>query len=128
MTETTPPRPGPIKTPKHPWVAKDPLFVPEASKAALRQALALEGLPLTDYDDLLWIMAQESEGVVDQRNPASSARGLYQLLRALYHFNPRGEASFGNAIEECQGGIRYVVDRYGSAANARRFWEAHHWY
>ncbi len=90
--------------------------------------MALENQPQEAANDFLWIMAQESEGVVDKRNFASSARGLFQLLKALYHFNPNGEASFGNAIEEAQGGIRYIVDRYGTAAAARQFWEKHHWY
>ena len=57
MTDQVPPRPGPTRAPKHPRISKDPLAVPDASKAALRHALVLEGLTATDYDDLLWIMA-----------------------------------------------------------------------
>ncbi len=44
----------------------------------------LEGVSAKEYDDLLWVVAQESGGEVDARNPASSARGLYQLLRPQY--------------------------------------------
>jgi hypothetical protein len=73
-------------------------------------------------------MAQESAGVVDARNGTSTARGLFQLLRAQYSLNPRGEASFGNAKEECQGGIHYIYGRYHSAHMARAFWQQHHWY
>ena len=43
---------------KHPWVAKDPSLVPEASADALKRALVIEAVPPSDYDDLLWIMAQ----------------------------------------------------------------------
>ncbi len=44
----------------------------------------LEGVSAKEYDDLLWVVAQELGGEVDARNPASSARGLYQLLRPQY--------------------------------------------
>ncbi len=66
--------------------------------------------------------------MVDNRNPGSSARGLFQLLKMQYDLNPHGAQSFGNAMEECQGGIRYIMGRYKSAHRAREFWERHHWY
>jgi hypothetical protein len=74
------------------------------------------------------LIAQESTGKVGSRNPHSTARGLFQLLRAQYSLNPHGKASFGNATEECQGEIRYVIGRYGSARKAKEFWLRHHWY
>ncbi len=91
--------------------------------------MTLEGVPVSDYDDLLWIMAQESMGEVGVRNQAgSSARGLYQLLREQWpKYDPHGEASIGDAVQECQGGIRYIKDRYGRVAEARAFWNKHHW-
>jgi SLT domain-containing protein len=107
---------------------RNPSGVPDASKAALREAMRLEAIPLTQYQDLLWIMTQESSGKVGARNSHSSARGLFQLLRNNYALNPHGVDSFGNGVEECQGGIRYIVQRYRSAANARVFWQKHHWY
>jgi SLT domain-containing protein len=63
-------------------------------------------------------MAQESAGKVDATNPVHSARGLFQLTRANYHLKPNGERSFGNAVEEAPGGIRYIQQRYGAADNA----------
>ncbi len=117
-----------IKTAKHPWVAKDPGIVPATSQAALKTAMSLAGLPTSDFDDLLWIMAQESAGVVDVRNSRSTARGLFQLLHNQYDLNPHGEKSFGNAVEECQGGINYIVGRYHTVHAARLFWEQHLWY
>jgi hypothetical protein len=85
--------------------------------------MSLEKIPLADFNDLLWIMAQESSGVVGARNHTSSARGLFQLLHAQADLNPNGERSFGNAVEECQGGIHYIMGRYHSARAARTFWE-----
>jgi len=117
-----------IKHGRQSWVANDPLHVPAASQAALHEAMEREGISHTEFDDLLWIMAQESGGIVDAHNTASTARGLYQLLHVQYELNPHGERSFGNAVEECQGGIRYIMGRYHTAAKARAFWEQHHWY
>jgi SLT domain-containing protein len=102
--------------------------VPPAVQSALREALKIEGVRADQFDDFLWIVAHESGGRVDVRNSRSSARGLFQLLSAQYPLNPNGVASFGNAVDECQGGIRYVIRRYRSASAARKFWEKHQWY
>lgn len=111
------------------WVAIDPTAVPTTSQNALREAMAIEGVALTQFKDLLWfwLMAQESGGMVDLRNGRLSACGMFQLLRPLYELNPDGENSFGNAVEECQGGIRYILGRYHTAASARPVWEAKRW-
>ncbi|AQS84900.1 hypothetical protein A0U92_09065 [Acetobacter aceti] len=57
----------------------------QAVQSALRQAMILEGKNSSDFNDLLWIMAQESGGVVDTRNGVSTARGLFELLKAQYY-------------------------------------------
>lgn len=111
-----------------PWQAKDPSVVPLASQEALRRAMAIESVPAVQFDDLLWLMAQESEGKVDARNSKSTARGLYQLLKAQYELNPNGVRSFGDAVEESQGGIRYIIGRYKTASAAKTFWLKHKWY
>jgi hypothetical protein len=105
-----------------------PSGVPAQSDAALRQAMTLEGVPASWQDGLRFIMARESGGVVNIQNPVHSARGLFQRTAANYHLNPHGAQSFGNAVEEAQGGIRYIQQRYGTADNAVTFWQAHHWY
>jgi hypothetical protein len=101
---------------------------PGASINALSQAMAREGVPASWQPGLTYIMAQESGGKVDAQSPVHSARGLYQLTAANYRYNPQGAASFGNAVEEAQGGIRYIRARYGTADNAVAFWNQHHWY
>lgn len=110
------------------WNPRDPATIPAESLLASKQAMLLEHISESEFSDLAWIMAQESGGVVNTKNPHSSARGLYQLLTAQYELNPNGQKSFGNAIEESQGGIRYIVHRYKTASIARAFWEKHHWY
>jgi hypothetical protein len=99
-----------------------------AAEAALSQAMHREGVPQSWHDSLRFIMEKESGGRVDARNPVHSARGLFQLTRANYGYNPNGAASFGNAVEEAQGGIRYIRQRYGTADKAVAFWQKHHWY
>jgi uncharacterized protein YjiK len=118
----------PTKSKKADWQEKDPSNITPIVKNALREAMQLEQISLVEYDDFLWIIAQESGGIVGVRNGKSTARGLFQLLRAQYGLNPNGERAFGIAVEECQGGIHYVIGRYRSAAAAKRFWQQHHWY
>jgi len=108
--------------------AKPTPSVPATSTEALSQAMALEGVPASWQPSLAFIMAQESGGRVGAQSPIHSARGLFQLIAANYRYNPRGTASFGNAVEEAQGGIRYIRARYGTADNAAAFWRQHHWY
>jgi hypothetical protein len=102
--------------------------IPADSDAALRRAMAMEGVPDSWQSGLRFIMARESGGRVNAANPVHSARGLFQLTAANYHFNPNGARSFGNAVEEAQGGIRYIQQRYGTADNAAAFWRQHHLY
>lgn len=117
-----------IKQKKHGWTAKSPSIVSPKVQQALRDAMVKEQIPTTEFDDLLWIVAQESEGVVNAKNGSSTARGLFQLLKMQYGLNPNGEKSFGDAVEESQGGIHYIMGRYHTAAAARKHWEKHHWY
>ncbi|MFM0051119.1 aggregation-promoting factor C-terminal-like domain-containing protein [Caballeronia grimmiae] len=118
----------PEKRGKREWKEKPVSTVPLQVQMALREAMRQEQIAEVDFDDLAWIMAQESAGIVDARNGGSTARGLFQLLPAQYSLNPHGEASFGNAVEECQGGIRYIYGRYHMASRARDFWKRHHWF
>jgi hypothetical protein len=110
------------------WVEKAIATIPLPSDAALQRAMTLEGVPASWKPGLSFIMAQESGGQVNAKNPVHSARGLFQLTAANYHLNPHGTASFGDAVEEAQGGIRYIQQRYGTADNAVAFWRSHHWY
>ena len=87
-----------------------------------------EGVPANWEPGLSFIMQRESGGKVGTSNQVDTARGLFQLTKASYHLNPNGAASFGNAVEEAQGGIRYVAQRYQTADNAMDFWKKHGWY
>ena len=110
---------APVRTPRP---------MPEAAEAALATAMRREGVPDTWREGLRFIMEKEAGGRIDVRNPVHSARGLFQLTRANYHLNPNGAASFGNGVEEAQGGIRYIKQRYGSVTRAVDHWQKHRWY
>ena len=73
----------------HPrWIEKPDSALPAQSDAALSHAMTLEGVPSSWQSGLRFIMAQESGGQVNARNPVHSARGLFQLTAANYHLNP----------------------------------------
>lgn len=118
----------PLSAAAHTPDAKRVNSLPASTGAALGLAMNLEGVPQSWQPALRFIVARESGGKVDARNPVHSARGLFQLTAANYHLNPNGARSFGNAVEEAQGGIRYILQRYGTAVNAAAFWQQHHWY
>jgi len=119
---------APFATRRPPPPEKPVSVIPAQSGAALQRAMNLEGVPQSWLPGLQFIMAQESTGKVGATNPIHSARGLFQLTRVNYHLNPNGERSFGNAVEEAQGGIRYIQQRYDTADNAVAFWRQHRWY
>ena len=89
-----------------------PKALPQELLDALSQAMTQEGVAADWQPALEFIMARELDGRVGAHSPIHSARGLYQLTAANYHYNPRGAASFGHAVEEAQGGIRYIRARY----------------
>eukprot|EP01031_Cornospumella_fuschlensis_P051876 gene51876-63433_t len=88
----------PIKRAKQEWVEKSAAAVPQTVQQALREAMRIEKVSPVEFDDLLWILAQESGGVIGVRNKKSTARGLFQLLSAQYGLNPQGERSFENDV------------------------------
>lgn len=113
-----------------------PTDTKNAITEAARRENMLTGAPLPNaidnfpLRDLFWIANNESEGVVNRpsSDPRSTARGLFQLNKPNYGLNPNGEASFGNAVEEAQGGIRYIRSRYRNPERAVAFWKKNCYY
>ncbi|MGI3778129.1 MAG: hypothetical protein ACRYGC_12630 [Janthinobacterium lividum] len=112
----------------HVHAQKSASVITDTVQHALAQAMRLEQVPASWHAGLQFIMAQESAGKVGVRNHVDTARSLFQLTRASYGLNPNGAGSFGNAVEEAQGGIRYIRQRYGTADNAADFWRQRRWY
>lgn len=85
----------------------------------------------TGNADRDWIIQKESSGNPNAKNPNSSAFGLGQLIRSnreayakRFGFDP----DTTNPQEQLKMMDAYVQERYGSYANARKFWEQHNWY
>lgn len=85
----------------------------------------------TGNADRDWIIQRESEGNPNAKNPNSSAFGLGQLIKSnreayaeRFGFSP----DTVNPQEQLKMMDAYVKERYGSYAEARKFWEQHHWY
>ncbi|GGI15478.1 hypothetical protein GCM10007377_16100 [Galliscardovia ingluviei] len=80
-----------------------------------------------DWKDLEWLWTKESSWRWDADNPSSDAYGIPQSLpgdkMAAY-----GADWHDNAATQITWGLHYIQERYGSIANARSFWENHHWY
>jgi SLT domain-containing protein len=90
--------------------------------------MMLENVSPSWNDSLRFIMNKESGGRIGIHNRSSSARGLFQLTAANHHLNPNGAASFGNGVEEAQGRIRYIKQRYGTDDQAMEHWQQNGWY
>lgn len=81
--------------------------------------------------DLQWIIQRESSGRTNADNPTSTAFGLGQLLQAnREHYGAQlgFDPNTTDFNQQLQMMLAYIRDRYGTPANARRFWEQNHWY
>jgi hypothetical protein len=83
-----------------------------------------EGLP----SDVRFIMMKESGGRTHVKNPHSSAFGAFQMIKANRKRYMGANWQSTNFNAQYRAASAYVRDRYGSWANARRFWQRNHWY
>jgi hypothetical protein len=75
-----------------------------------------------------WIILRESSGDPTADNPTSTAFGLGQLLlgnRILYLGQQYATTDCGRQLWAFRA---YVRDRYGTAEQAKAFWQANGWY
>lgn len=75
-----------------------------------------------------WIMQHESGGNTHAKNPTSSAFGAFQMIKANRKHYMGSNWQSTDLAAQYQAASHYVHDRYGSWANAKRFWQKHHWY
>jgi len=78
-----------------------------------------------------WIIGKESSGRTNAKNPRSSAFGLGQLILAnRKKYAAKLGVSPNTTDYEAQKAMfrMYVKERYGTADNARAFWQKHGWY
>ena len=75
-----------------------------------------------------WIMQRESGGRTTAKNPHSTAFGAFQMLKATRKQYMGSNWQSTSLEHQYAGASKYVKQRYGSWANAKRFWQSHHWY
>jgi hypothetical protein len=75
-----------------------------------------------------WIMQRESNGRTGVKNPTSSAFGAFQMIKANRKKYMGANWQSTSLQHQYAGASAYVRDRYGSWANAKRFWQRNHWY
>lgn len=87
------------------------------------------GVPTSANADLTWIAQHESGFDPNAQNPTSSAHGYAQFLNATQRqYEKETGMSYSDPVGQLYMMYKYTVDRYGSPANAKAFWEKNHWY
>jgi hypothetical protein len=102
---------------------------PTAYKKNLAAANA-KGVPSSVNEDLSWIVSHESSFNPNAKNPKSTAYGYAQFLRGTIadYKKKYPNLDYNNPVDQLVLMYHYCVDRYGSVANAKKFWQAHNWY
>jgi hypothetical protein len=140
VTVTPSPLAAPVATPtKAPTSVTTSSFTPTPSPAAAptSSTQATTSVPTSSCgsgwvstldSDERWIDNREShlDPTPADVNPSSGARGLGQLLPSTYA--GLGLTPSWNPCDEIVAQRSYMRGRYGTWANARRFWENHLWW
>jgi septal ring factor EnvC (AmiA/AmiB activator) len=79
-------------------------------------------------DAEFWIIMRESGGDPTAANPNSTAFGLGQLLLDLRQRLLGADYDTIDCGKQLGAFRSYVKERYGTAENAKAFWESHGWY
>lgn len=87
------------------------------------------GVPSSANADLTWIAQHESGLDPNAKNPSSSAHGYAQFINSTQRqYEKETGMSYSDPVGQLYMMYRYTVERYGSPANAKAFWEKNHWY
>jgi hypothetical protein len=88
-----------------------------------------QGVPAADNAALTWLVQHESGFNPNAKNPTSTAYGYGQFLTATRRqYEKETGLSYNDPVGQLVMMDQYVKDRYGSAANAVKFWQKNHWY
>lgn len=98
--------------------------IPTGDHASL---LKQAGIPESDWADFNYIISHESGWNPQAVNPQSGAYGLPQALPANKMLSAGGDWRT-NPVTQLKWQKAYIESRYGSADNARKYWEQHHNY
>lgn len=95
--------------------------------AASAKKFALERVGARQFRCLDNLWTRESHWNYKAGNPSSGAYGIPQALPGS-KMKSAGADWRTNPITQVKWGLKYINARYGSACNAWRFWQSHHWY
>ena len=84
-------------------------------------------VPKSWWNDITWIIDRESSWRATAKNPSSTAYGIGQLEN-YDDYKRHGSDWRTNPIAQLMGMVDYIRGRYGNAASAKAFWQAHNWY
>jgi soluble lytic murein transglycosylase-like protein len=90
------------------------------------QAINQTGVGADWTPAIKWIINMESSGNPNAQNPNSTAYGLMQILDNTW--GQCGSTKTSNPVQQVVAGIDYIKQRYGTADNAKAFWQQNHWY
>lgn len=99
--------------------------VSQLQKMVQGMAMSQYGWAGNQWASLNWLVSHESSWNPNAKNPSSSAYGLFQFLDGTW--GPYGKKT-SDPMKQAQYGMEYIKERYGSPAQAKAFWEGHHWY
>lgn len=80
------------------------------------------GLNKAEIQALLWMAWRESR-FHPTSHSRSNCHGLFQLSKGMAHGKPWKDPEWNT-----KRAIKYMRGRYGGVLQAKRFWQAHHWY
>ena len=98
--------------------------IPTGDHASL---LKQAGIPESEWSDYDYIISHESNWNPHAVNPTSGSYGLPQALPANKMLSA-GADWRTNPVTQLRWQHQYINDRYGSAKNARTYWQGHHNY
>lgn len=92
----------------------------------ISQAINQTGVEADWAPAIKWIINMESGGNPNAENPNSTAYGLMQLKDETWELC--GSAKTSDPVQQIVAGIDYIKQRYGTAENAKTFWQQNNWY
>lgn len=81
---------------------------------------------ITDPATAYWLIMKESGCRPTAQNPTSTAYGVMQFLDSTWR--GAGCVKTSDPVQQMRCGQTYVMNRYGSWANAKAFWLTNRWY
>jgi hypothetical protein len=92
----------------------------------ISSALQQTGAPSDWLAPMMEIAAKESGYSPNAQNGGSTAYGLFQFLNSTW--GGTGIAKTSDPVAQSVAAVKYIKQRYGTAANALSFWQRNGWY